>query len=61
MFESNFETGNDREPFVGELFAGFGLRYDDIELSYAHTFRSREFSEQGGGHDFGSLALRLRF
>ncbi len=61
MFESNFKTGNHREPFVGEMFAGFGLRYEDWELGYAHTFRSREFREQNGGQDFGTLALRMRF
>lgn len=61
MFESNFDTGNHREPFVGELFAGFGVRYLDYEFGYAHTFRSREIREQSGVHDFGTLSLRMRF
>ena len=61
MFESNFKTGNHREPFVGEVFAGFGVRYLDYEFGYAHTFRSREFREQRGAHDFGTVAVRVRF
>jgi len=61
MFESNFKTGSHREPFVGEFFAGFGVRYEDYEVGYAHTFRSREFKEQSEVHDFGTLALRMRF
>lgn len=57
----SFETGNTRETWVGELFAGFGLRWRVIEFSYVHTWRSREFEEKAsGGFDFGSLAIRLR-
>lgn len=54
----SFDTGNTREPWVGELFAGFGLRWRVLEFSYVHTWRSREFSAQSG-FDFGSLAIRL--
>jgi hypothetical protein len=61
MFESDFDTGNQREPFVGELFAGFGVRYHEVELGYAHTFRSKEYREQDGGQDFGTLSMWVRF
>ena len=57
---SNFDTGNDREPWVGELFVGFGTRLGPVELSYAHTFRSKAFAEQQGGTNFGSVAVRVR-
>ncbi len=57
---SDFDTGNDREPWVGELFAGFGTRLGPIEFSYAHTFRSKAFAEQRGGTNFGSIAIRAR-
>lgn len=56
----DFDTGNDREPLLGELFAGFGLRWRMVELSYVHTFRTQTYEEQGGGTDFGSLALRVQ-
>lgn len=58
LFRS-FDTGNTRKPWVGELFAGFGLRWRILEFSYVHTWRSREFEERGG-FDFGSLAVRLQ-
>jgi len=59
---SDFKTGNNREPFVGEVFAGAGLRYRDVELSYVHTYRTQEYEEQRGGlADFGSIAMRVRF
>lgn len=61
LFEPDFNTGNHREPFVGEVFAGFGLRYRDCELGYAHTFRSKEYREQLGAQDFGTVAVRVRF
>lgn len=60
LFRS-FDTGNTREPWVGELFLGFGLRWQTVEFSYVHTWRSREFEEKGSGtFDFGSLAVRLQ-
>ncbi|MFT4175743.1 MAG: lipid A deacylase LpxR family protein [Luteolibacter sp.] len=60
MFQS-FETGNSREPFVGEAFAGIGVRYKAVEWSYVQTWRSQEYKEQNGSTDFGSIALRVRF
>ncbi len=60
LFRS-FDTGNTREPWVGDLFAGFGLRWRIVEFSYVHTWRSREFKEKAsGGFDFGSLAIRVQ-
>lgn len=61
MFESDFDTGNHREPLVGEVFAGFGVRYREVEFGYAHTYRSDEYEEQEGGQDFGTVSLRVRF
>jgi hypothetical protein len=59
---TGYDTGNLREPFVGEVFCGGGIRYRQVELSYVHTWRSQEYEEQRGGvSDFGSVALRLRF
>lgn len=58
---SDFNTGNTREPFVGEVFAGAGIRYRDVELSYVHTWRTREYKEQAEAADFGSVAFRVRF
>lgn len=59
---SDFNTNVTREPFVGEVFGGGGIRYRQVELSYVHTWRSQEYEEQRGGvADFGSVALRVRF
>lgn len=60
VFQS-FDTGNRREPLIAEMFIGFGLRYRKAELSYAHTWRSEEYSDQEGGSEVGSLAIRIRF
>ena len=58
----DFNTGNDREPFVGEVFGGGGIRYREVELSYVHTWRTQEYAEQRDeGSNFGSVALRVRF
>ena len=59
---TGYDTGNRREPFIGEVFCGGGIRYRQVELSYVHTWRSQEYEEQRGGvADFGSVALRLKF
>lgn len=60
MFHS-FETGNTREPFVGEVFTGIGVRYKSVEFSYVHTWRTQEYREQVSDSNFGSLAMRVRF
>ena len=57
----DFETGVEKEWLVGEVFAGFGLRWDRVELSYVHTFRTSTFEEQDGGQQFGSVGLRVAF
>ncbi|MEE4299293.1 MAG: lipid A deacylase LpxR family protein [Pseudomonadales bacterium] len=57
---SDFDTGNEREPLVGDVFAGFGARLGPVEFTYAQTFRTKAFEEQRGSTDFGSLAVRVR-
>lgn len=57
----SYSSGVDREPFVGEVFAGFGVRYDCWEFSYVHTFRSKAYETQDGTTSFGSLAVRRSF
>lgn len=56
----DYETGVNSEMLVGESYLGFGLRYGRHELSYSHTFRSKEFKEQETGQQFGSIAYRFR-
>lgn len=58
---SDFETGNKREPFVGEIYAGIGFRVKDVELAYAHTWRTQEYEEQVDGTGFGTVSVRLEF
>lgn len=57
----DFETGNDREALVGEVFCGVGIRYRSVELSYVHTWRTEEYKDQVEPGDFGSIAVRARF
>ena len=55
------ETGVKREPWLGELYAGFGVRCGDWEFSYVHTYRTKQFKSQDGGNSFGSIAIRTHF
>jgi hypothetical protein len=57
---SDFETGNTRQTWVGDVYLGFGARWKWLELSYVHTLRSEEYKEQSGWSNFGSVALLLR-
>lgn len=56
----NFDTGNTRETWVGDSFAGFGVRWKKFEFSYVRTWQSKTYKEQVGNPSFGSVALRLR-
>jgi len=57
----DFDTGISSQAFVGETYLGLAIRIRGVELSYAHTFRSKEFAEQANGTQFGSLACRVKF
>lgn len=57
----DFEMGISKKGFVGEAYLGGAVRFKKWELSYMHTFRSKEFEEQPNGAQFGSIALRIRY
>ena len=57
----DFDTNVSREPWVGEIYAGFGIRYRSWEFNYVHTFRSKQFKTQSESPSFGSIAIRKRF
>lgn len=49
-------------PLVGEGQVGFALMAFGVRLAYTHVFQTQEFKHQTGGlHQFGSLALSVRF
>lgn len=50
------------EPFLGEFQAGLGVIYHGARVTYTQVVQSNEFRHQKGGpHQFGSLALSVRF
>ena len=57
---SNFDTGATRKPFVGDLFAGLGVRYRNLDFTYVQTYRTRRFKEQIRVSSFGSIAVSYR-
>lgn len=49
-------------PLVGEFQAGLAIMAWGMRLSYTQVFQTQEFKHQTGGlHQFGSLALSVRF
>lgn len=57
----DFNTGVDKEWWVLEGYAGFGVRRGNCEFSYVHTYRTEEFEQQDGGASFGSVAIRVSY
>jgi lipid A 3-O-deacylase len=54
--------GAKREPLVGEFEFGVGVIVWGARLTYTQVFQSAEIRHQKGGlHQFGSLALSVRF
>lgn len=47
----------DKEYLIGDAIVGVGLTWDRWKLSYAQVFRSREFKQQPGHHNFGSISI----
>jgi lipid A 3-O-deacylase len=55
-------NGVQRQPYVGELQGGIALLAFGTRLTYTHVLQTQEFRHQKGGlHQFGSLALSMRF
>ena len=49
-------------PAVAELEGGFAVMTAGLRLTYTHVMQTLEYAHQRGGlHQFGSLALSLRF
>jgi hypothetical protein len=57
----DFDTGTSSEELVGELLAGVGIRYGTFTVTFARTFRSREFDGQASSHQFGSVLASAGF
>ena len=51
----------DKEALVGDAVVGVSLTLRSWKLSYAQALRSREFEQQRGIHNFGSISLSYTF
>lgn len=52
----------DRQPVVGELEAGLAFIVDGVRISYTQVVQTEEIKgQQGGPHQFGSLAISFRY
>ena len=50
------------QPLVSEFQGGLALMFCGVRLTYTQVFQTQEFKYQKGGpHQFGSLALSVRF
>lgn len=50
-----------RRPLVGDVYVGLAIALRDVEISFRHVFRSREFDDQKSRDSFGSVALTVKF
>lgn len=51
-----------RQPFIGEFEAGLAFILGRVRLSYTQVVQTEEIKgQQGGPHQFGSLALSVRY
>ncbi|MBG52855.1 MAG: hypothetical protein CML99_10630 [Rhodobiaceae bacterium] len=51
----------DKRHFVSDLRLGAVAFWDDLRLSFAHIYRTKEFSSQTKADQFGSLSLGVAF
>ena len=57
----SYDTGVVREPWVGEVYAGLGIRRKGWEVGYVHTYITKRFKSQDRSQSFGSIAIRTHF
>lgn len=51
----------DKEPWLGELSAGFSTVFNGYKFAYRQVWRSREFTQQSASHSYGSFTLSYSF
>ena len=51
----------DKEPFVGDLQAGFALIYRNVRFAYTQIYRTKQFHGQTDPDRFGSFSLSVKF
>lgn len=69
VFRDIFLDGNtfrdshsvDKEFLVGDLVCGISLIVDSVKVSYAQVLRTKEFTGQASGHNFGSISISYTY
>ncbi len=51
----------DKKALVGEIVIGASMSYENLKLSYAQVFRSKEFDRQRSGQSFGSISFSYTY
>lgn len=51
----------EKEYFVADLMVGIAVYYKRLKISYAYTFRTKEFKLQKDPHTFGSLSISFTY
>lgn len=51
----------EKKYVVADLMVGIALYYKRFKLSYAYTFRTREFETQRSPHTFGSVSISFTY
>jgi lipid A 3-O-deacylase len=48
-----------KKALVGDFIAGGAIAFNQFQLSFVHTFRSREYTGQKDFDEFGTLSLSV--
>jgi lipid A 3-O-deacylase len=51
----------DKHPLVAEATAAVGIRYKRASLTYAHSYRTKEYNDQDDAQVYGSLSFGFSF
>ena len=51
----------DKEPFVGDVSAGFAIQYRSFRTTYAYVYQSKEYKKQTYNQTFGTLYFSWEF
>jgi hypothetical protein len=51
----------DKNILVGDVFAGIGVRWNQLSVSFTETLRTKEFKDQDDPQPFGALTISYEF
>ncbi len=60
-FTGDNNSSVDKKPIIADIVNGLCVTWERLKISFAYVIRTKEFDEQDGSQEFGSLGISFAF